>query len=102
MKSAQSNFLKELWHFLGRNKYLMTIIGFVVIVVFIDQNNVMERIKNHHEITQLKAERDRYQAACDSLRRELDALDTDGRSLERIAREQYGMHKVDEDIYIMR
>lgn len=98
----ERHFFSELWHFVGRNKYLLTILFFVVIIVFLDENNVFVHIKNKYEIARLSSQRDSYSATCDSLMEELKSLDTNGSSLERIAREQYGMHEEDEEVFIIR
>ena len=95
-------FLSQLWHYVGRHKYLITVLAFLAIVVFLDKNNLMSRLKNRYEISRLTSQRDSYQKTCDSLWSELKALETDGESLERIAREQYGMHEAGEDVFIIK
>ncbi|MCR5140183.1 MAG: septum formation initiator family protein [Bacteroidaceae bacterium] len=95
-------FLSQLWHYVGRHKYLITVLAFLAIVCFLDSNNLLVRLRNRVEINRLTAQRDDYQDACDSLWGELKALETDGKSLEKIAREQYGMHEAGEDVFIIR
>ncbi|MBR4433428.1 MAG: septum formation initiator family protein [Bacteroidaceae bacterium] len=95
-------FLSQLWHYIGRHKYLITVIAFLLIVGFLDKNNMMVRLKNRYEISRLSAQKQEFQNLCDSLSDELQSFDTDGKSLERIAREQYGMHEAGEDVFIVK
>lgn len=95
-------FLAKLWHYMGKHKYLLTVLFFVILVCFLDKNNMMVRMKNRVEIGRLNAQIDHYRSLCDSLEKELNALDTDGKSLEKIAREQYGMHEDGEEIFIIK
>jgi len=95
-------FLTQLWHYAGKHKYLLTVLGFLVIICFLDKNNLTVRLKNKYEISRLTSERDDYQRKCDSLWSELKSLETDGKSLEKIAREEYGMHEEGEEVFIVR
>jgi Septum formation initiator len=95
-------FLSQLWHYVGRHKYFLTVLAFLAIVCFLDKNNLMVRLKNRYEISRLTSQRDNYKETCDSLWSELKALETDGKSLEKIAREQYGMHEAGEEVFIIR
>ena len=100
--STMKTFLSQLWHYLGRHKYLITVVAFLAIIVFLDENNLMVRVKKRYEISRLTSQRNRQQALRDSLEEELRAFDTDGKSLERIAREQYGMHEEGEEVFIVK
>ena len=95
-------FLSQLWHYIGRHKYLITVLAFLAIVCFLDKNNLMVRLKNRYEISRLTSQRNANQRECDSLVKELKALETDGKSLEKIAREQYGMHEKGEEVFIIK
>ena len=75
-------------------------IAFAVIIVFLDENNLMKHIQNKREIASLESQRDELQEQFDELTRKLDELDADPVYMEKIARERYGMHKSDEEIFI--
>lgn len=96
------DFFKRLWHWLGRHKYAVAVACFLVIVLFLDGNNVFVRMKNRRELRRLNGQIERYATLRDSLEAELESLDADGASLERIAREQYGMHGEDEEVFIIK
>jgi hypothetical protein len=71
------------------------------LIIFFDENNLVERVSNLNQIHQL--ERDKlyyiYKIKQDSSK--LNELRTDSRNLEKFAREQYLMKKKNEDIFII-
>lgn len=96
------DFLKELWHYIGRHKYMLTVAAFFVIICFLDKNNMFVRLRNQHEINRLNAQIESYRSKCDSLEKELNELNCGGKALETIAREQYGMHEENEEVFIIK
>lgn len=84
-----------------RNKYLLTITIFVVWILLLDANNLIERYRQLSEIRKLKAEREYYIKKIEEDRRKLNELKTDNDNLEKFAREQYKMKRKDEDLYIV-
>jgi cell division protein FtsB len=84
-----------------RNKYILTIIIFIVWIVFIDSNNLITRYKEIKNLRKLKADREYYTTRIQEDRRKLHELKTDNRNLEKFAREQYRMKKPDEDLFII-
>jgi len=84
-----------------RNKYLLTIIIFVVWIVLLDSNNLISRIKEMKNLKKLRADREYYVQRIEEDKRKLHELKTDDRNLEKFAREQYRMKKADEDLYIV-
>lgn len=95
------SFLSRTWQFMCRHKYVVTIVLFLVLICFVDQNNLIVRQKNKSELRRLESELEYYTARCDSLQHDLDDLEKGGYTLERIAREQYGMHKSDEEVFLI-
>jgi cell division protein DivIC len=84
-----------------RNKYLLTIIIFIVWVLLLDSNNLISRYKEMKELRKLKADREYYVDKIEADRTKLHELKTDDRNLEKFAREQYRMKKPDEDLFII-
>ena len=84
-----------------RNKYLLTIIIFVVWILLFDSNNLIARYKEMRELHKLRTDREYYINRIESDRQKLHELKTDNNNLEKFAREQYHMKKPDEDIYII-
>ena len=92
--------IAQLGRWISRHKYAFVSIAFAVISVFLDENNLMKHIQNKREIASLESQRDELQEQFDELTRKLDELDADPVYMEKIARERYGMHKSDEEIFI--
>lgn len=93
-------FIEKIPPFL-RNRYLLTIIIFVIWVVLLDSNNLISQYKEMKNLKKLRAEREYYVQRIEEDKRKLHELKTDGQNLEKFAREQYRMKKPDEDLYII-
>lgn len=84
-----------------RNKYLLTLIIFLVWILLFDSNNLIDRYKEMRELHKLKIDREYYLKRIETDRKKLHELKTDNHNLEKFAREQYHMKKQDEDLYIV-
>ena len=94
--------IKEIWAAIGRHKYMVTIIGFLLIICFLDQNNLMQRLRHQRQIHELKSEIELYTTLRDQSISGLQELAKDSNNLERIAREKYGMHLPNEEVFIIK
>lgn len=86
---------------LFRNKYILTILLFLIWIVLLDSNNLVARFREMRELNKLKNDREYYIIKIREESRKLQELKTDNRNLEKFAREQYRMKKPDEDLYIV-
>jgi cell division protein FtsB len=84
-----------------RNKYILTVIIFIVWVSLLDSNNLVTRYKEMRELHKLTIDREYYIKRIEEDKRKLHELKTDNHNLEKFAREQYRMKKPDEDLYII-
>jgi len=84
-----------------RNKYLLTIIIFVLWLLLLDSNNLIARYKDMKELSKLRTDKEYYIKRIEVDRQKLHELKTDNHNLEKFAREQYRMKKPDEDLYII-
>ncbi|MCX6301915.1 MAG: septum formation initiator family protein [Bacteroidia bacterium] len=84
-----------------RNKYILTILIFLIWLLFLDSNNLISRYKEIRELKKLKSEREYYLNKVEIDRKKLRELKTNNENLEKFAREQYRMKKPDEDLYII-
>ena len=84
-----------------KNKYLITLIIFLLWILIFDQNNLIDRFKKMENLNNLKEEKAYYrdQIKRDSAR--LKELQTNKENLENFAREEYYMKKKDEDVFII-
>ena len=93
-------FWKRIWPYL-RNKYIVTLVAFVVWITFFSQYSLTDRVRLVRNLNQLHQEKEYYkqQIKRDSTR--LHELTTDRDNLEKFAREQYYMKKANEDIFVV-
>ena len=81
-------------------KYAITILVFAVVFLFIGEQSLIQFVRRGREIRHLEVQRDLYLEGAEKAQREMNALhQTD--SLERYAREQYYMHKANEEIFLV-
>jgi len=84
-----------------KNKFVLTAIFFVIWVTLFDTNNLIDRFRQLKELRQLKADKTYYEKKIREDTRKLNELETDEKSLEKYAREQYMMKRPDEDLFII-
>ena len=84
-----------------RNKYILTLVIFVIWLLLLDSNNLIARYRELKNLRRLRAEKEYYTRRIEEDRSKLQELRTDNRNLEKFAREQYKMKKPDEDLYIV-
>jgi cell division protein DivIC len=97
---ARFNFIEKVPS-LFRNKYILTIIIFLVWILLFDSNNLIARFKDMNELHKLRTDKEYYTRRIEADRQKLHELKTDNKNLEKFAREQYHMKKPDEDLYII-
>lgn len=96
--------LKNIWNQIKpyANKYVITIIIFVIIIVFLEDDNVVKRISYDRKISNLEEEIEYYKSISKKSEKEIRYLNASDDELEKIAREQYLMKKPNEEIYIIK
>jgi cell division protein FtsB len=84
-----------------RNKFFLTALIFVVWVSLFDENNLLERRRQIKELKQLKKDKLFFQEEIAKDAARLKELQTNNDNLEKFAREQYLMHRDNEDVFIV-
>ncbi|ULQ56156.1 septum formation initiator family protein [Flavihumibacter rivuli] len=93
--------MKKLPSFL-KNKYLLTLAGFCIWMVFFDDRDVITtHFRYKKELRQLEESKEYYQGQLTATRAELDKLQTDPALLEKYAREKYRMKRDNEDLFVV-
>jgi cell division protein DivIC len=84
-----------------RNKYILTLLVFIVWLLIFDRNNLIDRVKYLRALNEMEAQKIYYieKISHDSAR--LNELKTDADNLEKFAREQYLMKKENEEIFVI-
>lgn len=85
-----------------KNKYLITLVVFVVYILFFDQNSLIKRAQAARDISDLKKEIQYYRSAIMTDKAKIDALNSSLENLETFAREEYLMKRADEEIFIIK
>ena len=92
--------LMTIWTYIRKHKYLITIVAFLVIIVFLDENSLIQRAQHRQEISNLTSEIEKYRKQYEEDTEKLKELTSNPEALEKIAREKYLMKKPNEDIFI--
>lgn len=92
--------LKTVWNYISQHKYLITIVIFLIVIVFLDENSLIQRAKHQQEINDLTSEIEKYRKQFEEDTKKLKELTDNPEALEKIAREKYFMKKPNEDIFI--
>jgi cell division protein FtsB len=88
----------KVWPWL-KNKYVLTIIAFLVWMAFFDRNDVISQYRYKKELHELQDEKAYYEAEIARSNAKLLELTSDPNTREKFAREQYKMKKDDEEIF---
>lgn len=92
--------LLTIWNYIRRHKYMITVLIFIVVIGFLDENSLIQRVKHRSEISALNCEIEKYRKQYEEDTEKLKELTTNPEALEKIAREKYLMKKPDEDIFV--
>ena len=84
-----------------RNKYFITVLVFVIWMLFFDQNNMISQYRLNNKVNELKEEKAYYKQEIKKDRKAAMELKTNKKTLERYAREKYLMKRDDEDIFLI-
>lgn len=82
------------------NKYIIAVIIFVAIMLF-GKYSYVNKIRLNNSVRALEKEKARYEEDITETKNRLEQLKNNANDLERFAREQYLMHKENEEIFII-
>ena len=85
-----------------KNKYIITILVFIIWIFFLDDYSLIKQRKIENQIKKLKTQKEYYinEIQKDSI--ELNHLKTNPAEQEKFAREKFLMKKENEDIFIIK
>ncbi len=84
-----------------KNKYLLSVIVFVVWITFFDRNDLVTQMERKKELDKLETSKEYYEAEIATTRKELTDLERDTRVLEKFAREKFYLKRPNEDVFII-
>ncbi len=93
--------MKKIWFYIIKFKYVIAVLVFAVWITFIDQTNLRFKSKLRDEIEYLKNKKAFYKEEIRKNEKYYKDLTTNPDAKERLAREEYFMHKDNEDVFII-
>ncbi|WP_224995860.1 septum formation initiator family protein [Cesiribacter sp. SM1] len=84
-----------------RNIYVLTVIGYLIWMLFLDANNIPNQLKTKVKLVRLQNEKEYYQQKIEEVKHDREELLSDPELLEKFAREKYLMRKPKEDVYVI-
>ncbi|MCD6331953.1 MAG: septum formation inhibitor [Bacteroidales bacterium] len=93
-------FLNKILHLI-RNKYFLSFLVFMIWIAIFDQHNLLDRIKTHRHLIQLRKDTLFYHNKIKANHTLIRELKTSDQNLEKFAREQYLMKAPDEDVFVI-
>lgn len=84
-----------------RNKYFLSVLAFVVWMLFFDKNDVVAQYEYRSQVNKLQEEKDFYVKEIAKVKKDLNELNTDLNTAEKFAREKYFMKKDNEDVFVI-
>lgn len=84
-----------------KNKYVLSIIAFVVWLTFFDKNDFYSQYRYRQQLKVLNADKQYYTQEIDATKNNLNELMTSPSNLEKFARENYLMKRDNEDLFVL-
>lgn len=82
------------------SKYVLAVLLFAIWMLFLDSSSWRVHRELDEEMERLEASMEYYNAQIDRDQAVINALDSSVDALEKWAREEYWMHRPDEDVFI--
>ena len=74
--------LLTIWNYIRRHKYMITVLIFIVVIGFLDENSLIQRVKHRSEISALNSEIEKYRKQYEEDTEKLKELTTNPEALE--------------------
>jgi cell division protein FtsB len=84
-----------------RNKYISSIIVFVIWISFFDRNDLLTQWDRKHELQKLETSKTFYEKEISTTKKDLMDLNNNPAILEKFAREKFYLKKPNEEIFII-
>ncbi|MBQ3636047.1 MAG: septum formation initiator family protein [Bacteroidales bacterium] len=94
--------IRDAFATLLNSKYMLVVIGFLLWMAFMDEDNIFVRYSYGKKIEVLEKEKAKLESEIESDKRKMKELKTNKESLEKFAREEYYMKKDNEVIFIIK
>ncbi|MBO9618783.1 MAG: hypothetical protein J7539_07055 [Niabella sp.] len=82
------------------NRFFLATVGFAIIMLFLDKNDLFTTIERHKELNGLELSKEHYNKELIDLHRIKNDLETNPATIEKLAREKYMMKRDNEDVFL--
>lgn len=83
------------------NIYFICSVSFLVWMIIVDDNNVVNQYRKHAELSALLEKKKFYMQQISETTKQLNELTSNPASQEKFAREHYWMKRDNEDVYVI-
>ena len=84
-----------------RNKYIIALTAFIILMLFIDHNDIFIQLDRRRQLKDLVASRQFYEKQIEQTRKNLADLQNNSAALEKYAREKFLLKRDNEDLFVM-
>ena len=84
-----------------QNKYVIALAAFIVLMLFIDHNDIFMQLNRRRQLNDLLASKAYYEKQIEQTKKNLNELQNSPAALEKFAREKYLLKRDDEDIFVL-
>ena len=84
-----------------QNKYVIALAAFIVLMLFIDHNDIFMQLDRRRQLNDLLASKAYYEKQIEQTKKNLSELQNNPAALEKFAREKYLLKRDNEDIFVM-
>ncbi len=85
-----------------RNKYVLSLLFFILWIIFLDDYNLINQYKIQTKVNELKQQKEFYINEIEQDSTDLSQLKNNPKEQARFAREKFLMKKENEDVFIIR
>ena len=83
-----------------RNKYIISLTAFIVLMLFIDHNDIFVQMDRQRQLKTLIVGKQFYQQQIDQTKKNLADLQNNSAALEKYAREKFFLKRDNEDVFV--
>ncbi|HEX5154724.1 MAG TPA: septum formation initiator family protein [Parafilimonas sp.] len=84
-----------------QNKYVIALAAFIVLMLFIDHNDIFMQLDRRRQLNDLLASKAYYEKQIEQTKKNLSELQNNPAALEKFAREKYLLKKDNEDVFVV-
>ena len=84
-----------------RNKYVAALTAFIILMLFVDHNDIFVQLDRRRQLNELEASKRFYEQQIEQTKKNLSDLQNNSAALERYAREKYLLKRDNEDVFVV-